>query len=90
MEKTGLAFPVVHGNGTSRKSLLAGYRMARSAVVLAMNVMEEVAPNERDYYIQADGSFEKARREHEGRVAALRMVVNDLTFLCEAVFKQKA
>jgi hypothetical protein len=47
------------------------------AVSGAITRVEWAAPNARDYY-PLPGGFTKAMRQHEGRLQALRLVLDDL------------
>jgi hypothetical protein len=55
---TGL--PTIHLNGTSAKTLLAGYDAAYDALHAFQNVMREIEFNARDYYVDGPGSWEAA------------------------------
>jgi hypothetical protein len=63
-----MTYPTVHLNGSGKENLLGSYMEAQEAITKAVHTLEEHAPNARDYYVQGDGAFEKAREEHMKRV----------------------
>lgn len=69
--------PIVHRNGTSRDALIAERAEAGRAVRAALIALGEMAPNARDYYPEP-GLFERARAQHDARVAALRAVYDGI------------
>ena len=80
-----LTLPSIHLNGTSGEQLLDLNRKAADAVRDAITALYNAYPNARDFYVQGDGAFEKARREHEARVAHLKTVRAELIEITEHV-----
>lgn len=78
-----MILPTIHLNGTSAETLAEGYETAASALRKALECLQDVAPNGRDYYSQGDAAFARARGEHEARLVALRSVMSDLLSLHE-------
>jgi len=76
--------PFIHLNGTSREALVDGYAKAYCAVDAAINVLFETSPNGRDYY-PVEGSYQKARAEHDVRVRALVKVRDELMEIAQGV-----
>ena len=70
--------PTVHMNGTSAADLYHLYADAAMEVGDAIRVVENSAPNGRDYYPQGDEALKRAVQEHQARVAKLRVVMDDL------------
>lgn len=71
---TDLTLPTVHLNGTSRKMLAEGYQRAYVAVVDAIRAFNEIKFHARDYYVQPEGAWTKARTERDCAAAHLRQV----------------
>lgn len=82
-----LTKPTIHLNGTSAEALTDMYEEAFRAVARALEAVAEAAPNARDYYVQGDGAFEKARAEHETRARKLREVQEELRALAEHCYQ---
>jgi len=53
--------PTVHLNGTSAKDLWAGYEAAYDAVRAAQDALRKIEFNARDYYVQGNDAYSKAR-----------------------------
>jgi hypothetical protein len=85
---TTWAQPTVHLNGTSKESLLNGYRVAMAAVRLAINAVQSTAPHGRDYYVQKDNPLQAAITEHSKRLQVLEHVYNELETLAQHVMEQ--
>ena len=62
---TNLTVPSVHLNGTGRKTLQEDYFRAYRALDEAIEAFYKIEFNARDYYVQDDGAFFKARTERE-------------------------
>ena len=77
-----MKLPTIHLNGTSRDRLAATYSAAYTAVSDALDTLEQVELNGRDYYPQGSDAFTEAQREHTERCVALRVVRDEL---CEIV-----
>lgn len=71
---TDLTLPTVHLNGTGRKMLAEGYQRAYVAVQDAIRAFNEIEFNARDYYVQSDSAWPKARTERDCVAAHLRQV----------------
>ena len=81
--------PLIHINGTGEAGLLEPITCAAHATTLALRAVAECAPNARDYYPLAAGSFELARSEHEARVASIAAVVDALKALRLGIIAQR-
>jgi hypothetical protein len=82
-----LMVPTVHLNGTSKMSLLEGYETAYNAVKLAIDALVDTAPHGRDYYVEADDAYSKARDQYLDRLRKLEEVQRDLEELYRAVLE---
>lgn len=80
-----MRFPSVHFNGTSRATLIDGYRAAVEALREAEAAVGATAPNARDYYPQGGDAFTEANREHVGRLVQLREVRAGMELLLDRV-----
>jgi len=83
-----MTLPTVHLNGTSARELFAQAEAAVNALRDAMRLMQESAPNGRDYYPQAAGAHHRAQDEHFARLARVRAVVEDYEMLLEHLATQ--
>jgi hypothetical protein len=87
-DNTTLTVPIVHLNGSGKKNLTEGFCEAGRAVNEAIDELCKIRPHGRDYYIAEAGTYEKACREHEARIATLKRVSDELTALALAVDEQ--
>ena len=83
-----MLIPTVHMNGTTGEVLLDQYTTAADAVRKALDAICETGPNARDYYVQGPDAALAAQREHEGRIAALKRVRDDLASIAEGIQDQ--
>lgn len=81
----GLSPPLVHMNGTSRDSLLAGYMAAIEALQAALPALRATHPNGRDYYPISELAIVDAVKQDQIRVRAVELVIAQLTLLAAAV-----
>lgn len=81
--------PTVHLNGTGAQSLVESYDKAARAVQQALEECVQSAPNARDYYVQGNEAYVKARDEHDNRMSALRKVRDELQWLATNVRDQE-
>lgn len=64
--------PTIHLNGTGAKTLLDGYLEAIHQLGQALNAINNIEFNARDYYPQGPGAYTAARAERSTHVEALR------------------
>lgn len=81
--------PTVHLNGTSADELERQVEQAGSACYRLMRALSDAAPNGRDYYVQPDGAFMKACEQHASRVDRVRLVLDELLALSDAIAEQR-
>ena len=84
-----LTFPTVHLNGTDAVSLRESYEEAAATLSDALRSVERSAPNARDYYVQGDGAFAKARAEHESRVSRVKAVLEEVVLVLDNLDEQE-
>jgi len=87
--KPTLTMPSVHLNGTSYSGLLNPMERAVEAVGKAVEAVAECAPHGRDYYLQGDEAFAKARSEHLSRISRLQGVLEEVK-LCARHVRRSA
>jgi hypothetical protein len=87
MEKPKLTIPSVHTNGTSFSGLHGPLVRAGEALGAAVGDLAECAPHGRDYYIQGEDAYAKARDEHLSRVKRLQSVLDELKIIARQVQK---
>jgi hypothetical protein len=80
--------PTIHGNGTSKRSILEGYGKAFMAINKASDVLRETCPNGRDFYPQGSDALEKAILQHQARMEKLQSILDDLEELADRVSEQ--
>ena len=73
-----LIVPCVHGNGTSKNSLMDALEKAYTAIGDAYDALRETAPNGRDYYVYEGDPFERAREEWRSRMLRLDSVRKEI------------
>lgn len=85
-----LAVPTIHLNGTSAGDLREAWERSYGALGQAKRILQETAPNKRDFYVQKDGdtNFEKARAQHFERLQKLESIRQELVALVEGVDAQ--
>ena len=71
--------PTVHLNGSAGQNLIDENKAAAVAVKRAIEAVQAAAPNARDYYVQDDSAYQRARDEHVARLKALDTVLAELT-----------
>jgi hypothetical protein len=77
--------PTIHTNGTSQGNLLGQVWHAKASVWLAIEALNQAAPNERDYYPQGLDVYRLAMAEHISRVNRLGDVWRELGELAELI-----
>lgn len=66
--------PTIHLNGTSPETLFDEYNAVRISLIKTVSALEDATCNARDFYVQGDGAWEKARNERTAMFAKLREV----------------
>ena len=80
--------PTVHLNGSSGHELLRQNIEARNAVEAAIRLLQEAAPNGRDYYPQGADAWRDAHAEHVDRLKRLQTVSAELQEIIDHVDDQ--
>lgn len=83
MNINDLVKPMVHLNGTGRRSLELQYEKASEALREALEAVAEMVPNARDYYVQSTTAFTEAREQHRARLTKIHEVKADVDALWE-------
>jgi hypothetical protein len=78
MKSTSLILPTIHSNGSSAKSLTEDYTQARRAVQEAINALQAVDFNARDYYVQGPATWTEAVRQRHDVYEHLSAAFNAL------------
>ena len=78
MKHDKMILPTIHLNGSSAKSLTDEYTQARRAVHDAMNAMQKIDFNNRDYYPQGQMAWLDAVRQRQDLFNALAHVAAEL------------
>jgi len=77
--------PTIHLNGTSRESLVTGYRNAYDAIDAAIDMVAKTAPHGRDYYVQSDNAVIVAIAQHQSRLQTLEGLRKELETIILAI-----
>ena len=72
-----MVLPFIHLNGTSRQVLLDERSLALEALRGAVEALEGMRPNGRDYYLE-DGRMLKAEHQHLRRHDVLRLLIHEI------------
>jgi hypothetical protein len=87
MDKPKLTIPTIHLNGTSFAGLYDPLVRAVEDGGKALSALAECAPHGRDYYLQGEDAYAKARDEHLSRVTRLQSVLDELKVVARQVQK---
>jgi len=87
-KKRNVIAPTIHRNGTSADDIQEQLQKAYRAVNEASKALSAAYPNARDYYVQGNEAFPKARREWDERQAKLKSVADDLLAIHIAIDEQ--
>ena len=83
-----LVVPTVHLNGTSKAELLQQVLDAMKALSTASGALARMSPHGRDYYVQGDGAYARARDAHQRRRSKVEAVIAELETLAAAIQAQ--
>lgn len=83
--------PTIHTNGTGPQMLLEGYLNARTACQAALDAIQQIEFNARDYYPQGPQAWQDARNEmarhqraiHDAAQAFLAVAIHVQPFVRE-------
>ncbi len=75
--------PTIHLNGTGAQNLFSEYYAALKSIREASNTLVNATCNQRDFYPQGDGAWEKARAERSEMFLHLEMVEQYLSAWAE-------
>jgi hypothetical protein len=78
--------PTIHLNGDSRETLIGQCQKANEALWDAINALNEMAPNGRNYYPQGTDALGKAVAEHRARMNSLYTVKKEIENMMMAIF----
>ncbi len=79
--------PRIHLNGTSRERLEQQFEQAGRALSVALEALNEAAPNARDYYVIDSTAFSRAVKEHQARLLAVQGVREEIQALYESLYE---
>ena len=79
--------PTIHLNGSSPATLVDGLQVAINAVAVAIETVQDAAPNARDYP-QTDGAFNVVAKAHRRRIAMLCDVQAELKGTLRDIVRQ--
>jgi hypothetical protein len=81
--------PVLNLNGTSSESLTKEYRAASHALRQAIEAVQNITVNGRDFQTVDDALYQKARSEQTERLQKLQTVLEEIESLHEQVYEQQ-
>jgi hypothetical protein len=73
--------PTIHLNGNSRESLFDDYSKAAEAASQAVEALRSVDLHPRNYYVQGDDAWLKAREQHQEVMSGLLHAEKFLTHM---------
>ncbi len=79
--------PTIHLNGTSKERLLIDYEKAHRAVNTAMDTLNQIEFNARDYYVQGPLAWSEAVQEMRVRFSMLAQIKSELETILEKLDK---
>ncbi len=85
--QTEMTVPSLHLNGSGWDNLNEQYRGALEALRTAREAIP--VPHGRDYYVQEEGAFEKARAQFETQLRKLNEVEEELTGILLGIMEQR-
>jgi len=80
-----MILPTIHLNGSSKSSLIDDITNAAWKLRQARTSLENMYPNERDYYPQGSAVYQQAREEHDARIRKVTEVMKELEELATAI-----
>lgn len=86
---TDVITPTLHLNGSGYDRLFELNAEANGALRAALDKLAQAAPHGRDFYVQGDDAYAKARDQHEDRLARVRSVMDELEAIMEDLADQK-
>lgn len=78
-----IQLPVVHINGSGRKSLQEQYYAAYMGVHGAIVALRKLEIHDRDYYLLGSNAGPRARHENQARLDRLKEILDEI----EAIYK---
>lgn len=82
-----LIIPIVHLNGTSKRQLLEQISNANHALIAAVDALQKMTPNARDYYLT--NNAKEAYGEHLARVLKVMSVQTDIMAIAVGIADQE-
>lgn len=82
-----LTIPTVHLNGSGFKNLQSQYREALERLREARRAIP--VPHGRDYYVQDDGAYLRARKQFEAQIAKIGEVEEELSGILLGIMDQR-
>ncbi len=84
--------PTIHNNGTSQAELIRQISEANTALNNALEKLNLMQPNARDYYIQDNDRetpiYPTARNDHDKRIIAILKIQVEIMEIGEAIADQ--
>jgi hypothetical protein len=77
--------PTLHLNGTSKQALTEALDAAARVLHTALGLLNETAPNGRDYYPQGPHALTQAMEEHVSRLERVQTVRAELMAMWEQI-----
>lgn len=74
---------MIHLNGTGAETLRDGYLNARASLMDALEAMQKIEFNARDYYTQEEGAWSAALAEQKARFEKVESVRDDFLEIAE-------
>lgn len=85
--KDNLTIPTVHLNGSGFENLQSQYREALERLREARRAIP--VPHGRDYYVQDDGAYLRARKQFEAQLAKIEELEEELSGILLGIMEQR-
>jgi hypothetical protein len=70
--------PFIHLNGSGRPRLIEQLTDVHEAATALLEALSRATPHGRDYYPLGDRAFQRARAEHQARIAKVTDILTDV------------
>ena len=86
--ETTILAPTLHLNGSSYERLYELHAEAADVLRIALDKLAEAAPHGRDFYVQEDDAYSKARDQYVARCDRIRSVLAEVEQIMESLTDQ--
>lgn len=88
-DRSNMMIPAIHLNGTSEVGLIEPLMKARDLTIAAQRALTNASPHGRDYYVQSETAYQRARGQHLQRHDYLSAVIDELGWIIQGILAQQ-